>query len=290
MAVPERELARLCGVCVVLILGAGCASTGKKAPQPPPSVAPIVNPAGAEIIKSSTPEVQSEQSEQPRTDPPIQIGEEPDDSVVVIDPGGAESISRVRLADLAAAERRRRAKNTETPVLVITDENLSQHAEGGKLTYAEEKPGSIDSLQESLEEGVADEEELEAYWRHRVRTVRQEWSDEVDKVLEFEEEAADLRLQFYAAEDPFHRDTRIKPAWDRALEGLEQSRKRARELEVQVQNVLGEGARSGAFPGWLREGANLEPKTRPYNDEGKAPVTPLIQEPNVVEEYPQGGD
>jgi len=87
----------------------------------------------------------------------------------------------------------------------------------------------------------------------------------VDSILELQERTAELRTRFYATDDPYVRDGQVKPAWDHALQSLEDARRRARQLENELEATLEEGRQAGALPGWLREGMELEPTERPYD-------------------------
>ena len=69
-----------------------------------------------------------------------------------------------------------------------------------------------------------------------------------------------LRHQFYSQEDIYIRDTRVKPAWDRVLDRLEEAKREAEAGHQKVTDFLEEGRRAGALPGWLREGIELEPE------------------------------
>lgn len=255
-------------------LSLGCSSSPK--PSPPPSVVPIVQP--------NTPAPDQAADAPPAEDPAVtESREEPDDSVVVIDPGGSPDPSGTRLSDLAAAERNRRL-TTDAPVLVITDDNLAEHAEGGKLTFAD-RPAS-DPSQPDSGDYSAQRQQQEAYWRQRVLETRKQWAGKVEEIFTLEARANQLRIQFYDADDPFYRDARIKPEWDRTLDNLSTARKDAKALEEKVAQIVSEGNRAGALPGWLREGIELEPKERPYDAEGNAPEPPQSTEPDLVEENP----
>ncbi|MFW6206659.1 MAG: hypothetical protein ACOC5J_01865, partial [Gemmatimonadota bacterium] len=63
----------------------------------------------------------------------------------------------------------------------------------------------------------------------------------------------------YAQDDPYVRDGRIKPAWDRVLDRIGETRSRNGTLREELQQAVQEGRRAGALPGWLREGIELEP-------------------------------
>jgi hypothetical protein len=55
------------------------------------------------------------------------------------------------------------------------------------------------------------------------------------------------------------RDTQVKPEWDRVLERLEATRARVETRKRELSELLEEGRRAGALPGWLREGVEQEP-------------------------------
>ena len=202
---------------------------------------------------------------------------------VVIDEGTATASGAQELAALAAAERERR-RTAGTPMVVINDANLAAHATG-KLTIisgAESKPAAAGAP-------PPDAAKDERYWRDRVRGLREQWAAAVDSIGELEARAAALRTRFYAQDDPYVRDGEIKPAWDRTLENLDEARHRAQSLEDQLGAALEEGRQAGALPGWLRDGIELEPSERPYQqpdhqvarDDGN-----LVREPEELGEPP----
>lgn len=193
--------------------------------------------------------------------------EEGDDITVVIEPASDEEQPKSLYA-AAQAERHRREAVGESSI-VINDKNLEKYAEGGQLTYVEEPAAEAGAEGEdtggneaedapTVEPGSTDLAK-EEYWRDRVSDVRQAWREEIDRIGELESEIAALRRDFYAEDDPFYRDSQIKPKWDRALEALEESRRAAREHRERLDEVLEAGRKAGALPGWLREGIELEP-------------------------------
>jgi len=104
-----------------------------------------------------------------------------------------------------------------------------------------------------------EERNPELYWRNRIREARLRWREAVARVEELQGLAGQLRYDFYATDDPWLRDSSIKPAWDRTLVDLEESRQEVDFQRRTVEAILLEGRRSGALPGWLREGLELEP-------------------------------
>jgi hypothetical protein len=134
-------------------------------------------------------------------------------------------------------------------------------------------------------EAATDGPRDEAYWRGRAKDVRVRWRQAVDEIGTLEKKAADLRWQFYAEDDPAVRDQQIKPEWDRVLDDLRRARQDARAFEGELADLMEEGRRDGALPGWLGEGVELEPEPAPSRDRGEAQPADSI-EPPVVEESP----
>ena len=151
---------------------------------------------------------------------------------------------------------------------------------------AEAAPGAVgeggEEDAEVAEEAVAAEPPLEErnpelYWRSRVREARLRWREAVARVEELQGLAGQLRYDFYATDDPWLRDSSIKPAWDRTLVDLEESRQEVDFQRRTVEAILVEGRRSGALPGWLREGLELEP------DEARLRRPVLFDEHEAIE-------
>ncbi len=197
-----------------------------------------------------------------------------------------EPESEPTLVEAAQRERERR-RQAGAPIAVIDDKNLKEHATG-QLTFAEdEAQASAAAAEEATSPGAAApadeaaaaaEPRDEAYWRERVRTLRALWRDAADRVPELEERAAELRRRFYETDDAYYRDTRIKPAWDRAIDQIAQARAEAEAHRLELARVLEEGRRAGALPGWLREGIELEPAPAEPPTETHEPGEPEIHE------------
>ncbi len=192
-------------------------------------------------------------------------------TVIVLDPGDvAEDSGPETLAEAAARERERR-RNASRPAVVLNDKNLSEYAKGQTLTVAEpEDRGEID---EAVAEALTADGKDETWWRERGLEVRKRWREAVDSVARLEGEAAELRNRFYAADDPYLRDSQIKPEWDRTLAELEKTRREAAAGPGEVESFLEQGRLAGALPGWLREGVELEP----------VPILQRIDEPEAIE-------
>jgi hypothetical protein len=217
---------------------------------------------------------------------------------VVIHVADEEAPPPRTLAEAAEAERRRRSQPGPAPVAVINDKNLADWAERGELTLATPGEGANpaevagDAAPAETGEtaaapsgagaagvsGVRDE----AYWRDRARELRESWRRAHDDVDELEKRVAELRWQFYAEDDPFYRDSEIKPQWDRALDDLRRAHEDVRRSQEQLDELMEEGQRAGALPGWLREGIELEPEPEPPRR--RPPAEHQSIEPPVMDE------
>jgi hypothetical protein len=184
------------------------------------------------------------------------------------------------LVEAAKAERERRAHATE-PVAVITDKTLP-HLPKGQLTFAEpskKKAGAVTAGGESTDLHG------EQYWRGRALEIRTRWKKTADEVKELEQSAAGWRRRFYAENDPYARDSQIKPEWDRVLDRLGKARSEVESVQKELTDFLEEGRRAGALPGWLREGAELEPAVDEKKDKGPGTLEP--KEPSVYQQPPE---
>jgi hypothetical protein len=271
MAGRNRNPAALVLGVACVVAAAGCASQAASPPQTAEPV-PVVAPQTVTLAPEPTPK---------HVEEPVAAavrGNQP----VVIDEGTDYASGAEELAAVAAAERERRRRSAPATV-VVNNANLAAHATG-KLTIVQ---GSAAPAAASPAASTPAKDER--YWRDRVHGLREDWAAAVDSIGELEARAAGLRTRFYAQDDPYVRDGEIKPAWDRALENLDQAKQRARSLEDQLAAVLEEGRQAGALPGWLRDGMELEPTERPYDrpentvarDDGN-----LVREPEELGEPP----
>ncbi len=234
------------------------AATTVAAPEPEPESEPVVEP-----VPDPEPEVQ-----------PVPEPEPDDESVVMIDTGARDLTERPQtLAEAAQVERERR-RIAEPTDIVITDKNLSDYATG-QLTVVQ---SSASSTAGASEPSKAEREraEQEAYWRGRALEIRQSWRDAYDRIPELEEKVFELRQAFYREDNGFYRDSEIKPAWDRAIEQLEEARLEVEARQEELAAFLEEGREAGALPGWLREGIDLEPDMQVVEEPTAEPSEPVI--------------
>ena len=247
----------------VMTVTKGCASNQETFEAPPETRPPVETSGPAEVVP--------EESQAEDTD---------EDLTVVIDAGESAESARKTLLEAAAAERERR-QQAGPPAIVITNENLAEHATG-ELTVVSSGAASRATAADPGEVSAETDTRGEQYWRGRVRQVRQDWRTTLEEIEHLESRAADLRRRFYAEDDPYYRDTQIKPSWDRTLERLTEARAAADGFRAQVDEVLQEGRQAGALPGWLREGIELEPDGENGDDPGRLEEHEP-QEPTVVE-------
>lgn len=268
---PRRRWAL--GLSAAPLLLVACAGRPQPAPPQPRAVAPA-------------PE------EQPAEERPVEWRPERP-TTVVIEPGDAPH--KPSLLEASEEAKKKRA-TAPSPVAVINNDNLAEYAEKGKLTFAEpveheeeqlaQEPdaGAREAGEGDAGEGGAPEPEPvggESYWREGIRERRRLWNEAVELVSDLEERVGTLRREFYSEDDPYVRDSQVKPAWDRVLDRLEEARLEVDTRRAELEAFMEEGRRNGALPGWLREGIELEP--RPEAPDGDLPVLES-QEPVVMEE------
>lgn len=256
---------------VFLALGwAACA--GKKAPEPLPS--------------QTATQVGPQLEPPPQLPPPIrEIKPTRPSTVKVIDPGGEEE-EPLTLYEASQRAREQSGPRSE-PIAEITDENLSEYAEKAEIIMVEGEPAAppLSVVQRSSEEtATTPEAHDEQYWRNGALELRMGWRRTLDRIDELELESAALRQQFYAEEDPYLRDSHIKPEWDRVLDQLGQLRDRSLRYEQELDNFLEEGRRAGAEPGWLSEGWELEPERAELKAEPEPLSAHQAGEPQIVDE------
>jgi hypothetical protein len=175
----------------------------------------------------------------------------------VVDHGGAEDVPPQTLAEAARAEKERR-QAVGKPAVKITDKNLAEYAAKGQITTGKPTPppapASADA-KAATDKKAQDEE----YWRQRGLEIRQRWHDAVEEGKKQQSAVERLRTQFYSEDDPYVRDGRIKPEWDRALDKLDQARREAETAKRDLDAFTDDGYRAGALQAWLEEGIDLEP-------------------------------
>lgn len=215
---------------------------------------------------------------------------------IVIQAGTVDEVTPQTLYEASATERQRRA-GAEAPVAVITNRNLAEQAQGGQLTIvgppadavsegdggAADQGAAADAAGASAAASTLNEE----YWRGQALKIRLDWKAAIETVDELEREVEELRRRFYEEDDPFYRDNQIKPAWDRALDTLAATRTAAEEHERKLARFLEEGRRSGALPGWLREGVEFEPPATPDRTPAERRRSEDPWEPRVLHEDPR---
>jgi hypothetical protein len=269
---------------VSLLVLVGCASA--PAPEPPELLVPSSPEAAVEPELALAPPREAVAAPRESRAPTGDSAPAADPTVVVIEAGGSSDQAGNLAAASRAAKAQRAAELPRPGTITITDKNLKEFATG-ELTEASAKP--VPSTPAAATPGG----HPEAWWRQQVRERRERWAALVDEILDLEGRTEELRRRFYAESDPWYRDSRIKPEWDRALDRLVAARDEARLAEREVASFLELGRQENVYPGWLREGVEREPVERPY--EVVAPGTPravgepieatrIVGEPKTIDE------
>ncbi len=284
-----RPLLILLGLAA--LVGSGnLACSGNEEPDPLPSQA----------VSQVTPQLQPP----PPAPPPIrEVAPTRGSTVKVID-SGTEVGDPLTLAEASQLAKARKAESRQEPVAKITDENLHEYSEGAAVIVLESEPaarlepfdpggegddrlGSPGDPESTLQDSGrtrsgASDLRGEDYWRTRALELRMGWRRTVDRIQELELQAAALRQQFYAEEDPYIRDSQLKPAWDRVLDRVEDLRERSTRYEQDLDLFVEEGRRAGALQGWLNQGWELEPtpeeQERVRQVEGHQAIDPPVLE------------
>jgi hypothetical protein len=307
-AASSRPLAL---AALALVAALGCSSTDPPEPAPFPTAAEAAaaaRAAGAEDAGPAdsadpTDSTEAAESADSGTGEGRDTGRDGESSVIMIERGDGPRKPTLWEAARSAREGR---ENAPPPVASVTNENLHEYQDV-ELTFVvpseEDDGGADESGSETGSAGDDDREDAdrlagrgEEYWRDRVLDARLRLRQAVDEVEELERDAASLRRSFYAEDDPYIRDGRIKEAWDRATGRLETARREVERLRDELSETLQEGRRDGALPGWLREGIELEPSfeedepAREERDQGDLPIH-RAEEPSTVEpDEPPGND
>lgn len=244
-----QRLGATFGTAALLLLTA-CASDPQQAAQtqtqPPEQVKPEFAPPP------------------PPLPPPIrEVQPKTRSKVTVIDPGDSGDEPKTLIEASRLAKARKRA-GIEPPVHEITDENLKEFAEGAEIIMLDGEPAAtLPSAEEQRASDVAAANDIqgEEYWQNRALELRMAWRRAIDELNELSLESAALRQQFYAEDDPYIRDTQIKPNWDRTLDRIEALKEQSRRYEQELDDFMDEGRQAGALQSWLNNGWELEPSS-----------------------------
>ena len=216
----------------------------------------------------------------PKTEAEEPVANPAPPTVVVIDSGSAGAPQAPKGLAQAATEERERRAQAGKPVAVIDNKNLAEFSKGQKLTVAEGGSSTAPeaTTSQAVDAAAAKAVRDETYWRERGLEIRKNWREAADHVVELEGKAEELRRKFYAADDPYVRDSQIKPEWDHTLDELDATRREAERSELELERYLNEGREAGAFPGWLREGSDLEPARTVTKAPDAEPTEPVVVE------------
>jgi hypothetical protein len=259
-----------------LLAGVLLASACAEAPKPVARAEKAPPPASSQAPADAAPP--PAKGEAPVEKPPASPAAPARVKAVLVDDGGEGDGSPKTLVETARAERERRA-HAAAPSVVITDKTLP-HLAKGQLTVAEAPKKKAGAAAAPAKAEAAAPVRDEPYWRSRGLEIRLRWRKASDDVKDLERSAAEWRRRFYSEDDPYARDAKVKPEWDRALDRLQATRAEVEAAKRELEAFLEEGRQAGALPGWLREGAEREPRSEPK----KAPTAEPI-EPPVIQEH-----
>ncbi len=205
----------------------------------------------------------------------------------VIDAGGDSENPKTLVEASRIAKAQKARDGSREPIAKITDENLHEYAEDGKIIVLESEPAAprLDLVAQQAKPEDSGDVRSEDYWRTRALELRMGWRRSVDRIQELELESAALRQQFYAEEDPYLRDSQLKPSWDRVLDLLEDLRDRAGRYEQELDLFVAEGRRAGALQGWLNQGWELEPTEQERDRIEQLAAHQSIDPPILDEDY-----
>jgi hypothetical protein len=134
---------------------------------------------------------------------------------------------------------------------VITNESLKSLGAGVELTTGTAVPPA--SAAAGGDELDAAEAQNKAHWQERYFAARRELDELTAEEARLTAEVARLERDFYSRDDPYQRDTVIKPAWDEAVIKLREVQKRLPAARKAPDEIANEARRAGALPGWFRE-------------------------------------
>lgn len=243
----------------------------------------------SQTVTRATPEIEAPPPAPPLPPPIREVQPSKPRLTKVIDPGEDDGKPKTLIEASRLAKERNR--DAAPPIAEINDDNLHEYAEGGDVILMESAPaapplGETSATSSTTDSASSDKSadsqsppssRDEDYWRSKALALRLGWRNSLDTIGELELEAAALRQRFYAEDDPYVRDTQIKPAWDRTLDRIAELRAATITYERDLEAFLDEGRQAGALPGWLREGWELIPEAE-VEGEGGGTDEPQIHE------------
>ena len=135
---------------------------------------------------------------------------------------------------------------------VITDEKLKSLSSGVELTTGS-APAPSAGPPTDLAAADAEAARRKEEWQARFFSAQQEARDLEAEEARLTQEVARLEREFYSRDDPYQRDSVIKPAWDEAVARLRDVQQRLPEARRAPDEIANAARRDGALPGWFRE-------------------------------------
>lgn len=161
----------------------------------------------------------------------------------------------------------------------LTNESVKSLGAGVGLTTAQPGPEPKGSTRRRPEPERAKEVWQQRYQEARSRALY--WDSEVKRL---QSEVARLETDFYSRDDPAYRDGVVKPAWDKARNDLEIAKQQRALSQKEPEEIVAQGAREGALPGWFRGLPEPTVPTTPPKPRPKA-GTKATPKPSLFPEY-----
>jgi hypothetical protein len=168
------------------------------------------------------------------------------------------------LADVVRAAHDAREQSPEKGSVTINNRSLVTNPEKGRVSTSRiqppRSPSPLPHSAAAAEPAAASSNSpagpaggTEAEWRETAQRARKRVAEARAHIEELQAAASKLESDFYAWDDGQYRDRVIKPAWDRTLRELEDTRRELAEAEKDLNDLPEKARRAGALPGWIRE-------------------------------------
>jgi hypothetical protein len=169
------------------------------------------------------------------------------------------------LADVVRAAHDAKEQSPERGSVTINNRSLVTNPEKGRVSTSRIAPPRSPSpaphsptadgapAAPSPISGAGPTGSSETEWRETAQRARKRVADARAHLEELQAAATKLESDFYAWDDGQYRDRVIKPAWDRTLRELEDTRRELAEAEKDLNDLPEKARRAGALPGWIRE-------------------------------------
>ena len=158
------------------------------------------------------------------------------------------SPSAKNLSEYAKGRKLRQTDKTNTPKIVISDDNLEKMGSGVELTAVTQVSPKIETPV-----GETDDQDPRRNWRSRI----QEHLDVIDALEAqgnlIDEEISRLWEMFYACDEPGRREDQIRPKLVQKIEEKNDFLKKFDLARLNLEKTLEDARENGIPPGWYRD-------------------------------------